>query len=100
HTIFSRDWSSDVCSSDLIDPRTEQPLRTLYLLAPSPEESEPAYRAAATAAEAIRRIGIPLEVEALPWTVLRERIGKGEFDAYARSEERRVGKEWRSRGSQ
>src|SRR5690606_3799449 len=31
HTRFSRDWSSDVCSSDLIDPSSAGPLADLTL---------------------------------------------------------------------
>src|SRR5690606_39800437 len=29
HTRFSRDWSSDVCSSDLMDPRVENLIGSL-----------------------------------------------------------------------
>src|SRR5436309_11601970 len=59
HTRFSRDWSSDVCSSDLIDSR--QLVRT-------------------------RRMATPPNVSRLT-------------SALIRSEERRVGKECRSRWS-
>src|SRR5207302_5962802 len=64
HTRFSRDWSSDVCSSDL---------------ARGPVRGGDPTRAAADAAHA-RRAG-------------------GARPARARSEERRVGKECRSRWS-
>src|SRR5690606_39766188 len=31
HTRFSRDWSSDVCSSDLVDPPAATPQATLRM---------------------------------------------------------------------
>src|SRR5690606_39970639 len=73
HTRFSRDWSSDVCSSDLVTPIPVQALRILvrhgfrlpHTLANNGTPSHPGIRA--IVAEAFR------------------------------SEERRVGKECRSR---
>src|SRR5690606_40497320 len=43
HTRFSRDWSSDVCSSDLDDnPRTESPQQIVKdILAGVPAEAQP-----------------------------------------------------------
>src|SRR5690606_40371155 len=92
HTRFSRDWSSDVCSSDLATPKApafcpataERPHR---LLTPSPNRLSP------------RR--------ANPKVALRWYRGNGGarspgtsffLEPDPRSEERRVGKECRSRG--
>src|SRR5205809_7565393 len=72
HTRCSRDWSSDVCSSDLLGRSVEQPFARYgeeRLLYRPPERARPAHM---TQAEAAQR-GI-------------------------RSEERRVGKEGRDRG--
>src|SRR5436309_856085 len=78
HTRFSRDWSSDVCSSDLVGQD-----RVLVI-------------------EAARHVAADLI--AYPFGLLGERrrrgrqrrIGRGAL-AEQRSEERRVGKEWWSR---
>src|SRR5438067_10065787 len=77
HTRSKRDWSSDVCSSDLLDKRF--PAMSLFdWLRPSPRKSS-----AELLAEA------------------RELATQGRFAealrTYRRSEERRVGKECRSR---
>src|SRR2546429_7184175 len=85
HTRCSRDWSSDVCSSDLQDLDTtsiEQVLHTqralfCYLLEPAPKSPS-------TTRTIVSRLSI------------NARRCKG---AYCRSEERRVGKECRSRWS-
>src|SRR5690606_41695056 len=71
HTRFSRDWSSDVCSSDL-DPAT------------------------ATCSPAVEPPGRAQRVRE---TVARVRAGEATALPHGRSEERRVGKEWRSRGA-
>src|SRR5437867_7965327 len=85
HTRSYGDWSSDVCSSDLsrtgrgplTRPRARQPAA-----APRPEGDRRSSRAA--------RVGTP------------NRTGRGEHPRYHpavdRSEERRVGKEWRGGG--
>src|SRR5690606_39799241 len=95
HTRFSRDWSSDVCSSDL---------------AP---ESDVERRVAALFGEVLgaERVGLDDDFfdrggHSLLATQLVARI-RAEFDVQlplralfeARSEERRVGKECRSRGA-
>src|SRR5207247_5291260 len=67
HTSSTRDWSSDVCSSDLSGPR---------------RGGAPSHRFGGGAATAARSASVPR-----PPT------------ARARSEERRVGKECKSRGS-
>src|SRR5690606_40950557 len=78
HTRFSRDWSSDVCSSDLmlaadVFARIDAMLGTFNPL--------------------MLRTGSKPEIEdLLDKAKKRAKSGKGE-----RSEERRVGKEWRAR---
>src|SRR5690606_39791302 len=72
HTRFSRDWSSDVCSSDLDTAAG-------HLLA-----------------AAVRARGIAVETGANTRAIQ----GDGRVTGVTRSEERRVGKECRSRWSQ
>src|SRR2546429_2808287 len=82
HTRCSRDWSSDVCSSDLSQKCPRQEVETPNLLGPPlrPEDS---------ARSLLQEVSGRLHVRhrPSPW-FLR-----------ARSEERRVGKECRSRWS-
>src|SRR3712207_7857216 len=83
HTRYWRDWSSDVCSSDLF-------------------EREPDERHAADVADASRlALGGRSRGSPLGHVVdeLEVRHGGGVALARARSEERRVGKECRSRWS-
>src|SRR5690606_41092727 len=88
HTRFSRDWSSDVCSSDLI--------RALHQL---DQAGSRVFRAAEFAVALIiaemlnlRKILFP----AFPYFLLHAGINDARRDR--RSEERRVGKESRARG--
>src|SRR5437899_10107395 len=82
HTRCLSDWSSDVCSSDLVEGDNEAGL---------------GYRLTQQWATA------GIDLQGLTMAVLGGRfIGFAAFDTVAdanRSEERRVGKEWRSRGS-
>src|SRR5690606_39632466 len=80
HTRFSRDWSSDVCSSDL-----NARLESLHVLVANPNR----IRAHGEAEEVDTRGGLA----AFMGLVLIQREHQG-----PRSEERRVGKECRSRG--
>src|SRR5690349_23747802 len=86
HTRSLRDWSSDVCSSDLVDDRRQRlgaALRPLQQLAEVPEEDDeqhPGQGAHHGGAEDGRAVG-------------------GDVVQDLRSEERRVGKECRSRWS-
>src|SRR5690606_40551577 len=86
HTRFSRDWSSDVCSSDLktVDPPPEIAARI---------RREQAAVAAAREADDPRTD--------FTETFMRPLQGRvsGRFGNQRRSEERRVGKEGRSRWS-
>src|SRR5690606_39300376 len=82
HTRFSRDWSSDVCSSDLL--REKQKLRTMYGVL---ERQFRRYYE-----EADRRPGVTGDYLL---QILESRLDNVVWRA--RSEERRVGKEWRGR---
>src|SRR5690349_25132555 len=74
HTISLRDWSSDVCSSDLLPALNT--LRILIVLA--------TWKAGAKGREGVTGSGLPGVLQAMQNT---------------RSEERRVGKERRSRST-
>src|SRR5690606_39490633 len=94
HTRFSRDWSSDVCSSDLIyldylQNRKGQTIASVYSVRPVPGA----------------QVSAPLD-----WNELDKDISPSKFtiknmpariekrgDLFKRSEERRVGKEGRCR---
>src|SRR5206468_9173741 len=98
HTRSDRDWSSDVCSSDLIDiDLTTVPTAIFALsneagriLSTIPQENRPAL-------ETIRGTGIVPAVGADGSGALILHLeGGGELTI--RSEERRVGKEGRCRG--
>src|SRR5690606_41140683 len=84
HTRFSRDWSSDVCSSDLEVGSAEGNSASAAAL--SPRGGAP--RGGRPGAEVGRRIG-GRNAQGVSATCLTP----------LRSEERRVGKEGRSRGS-
>src|SRR5690606_40871983 len=90
HTRFSRDWSSDVCSSDLLLTETRRRL----------EEAKPADVAA------VRALDHPVvafserlrEADAALRAFLHEHMYRHDrVNRMTRSEERRVGKEWRTR---
>src|SRR5207302_6902436 len=86
HTRFSRDWSSDVCSSDLTSPTTLLLLQALR-------------NRAATKGSVVGLVLIAPAVdftEALMWQCFPAKVKREIED---RSEERRVGKEWRWRWS-
>src|SRR5690606_40516626 len=88
HTRFSRDWSSDVCSSDLgkVEEAAQSYEKVLTL---DPGDAE-----ALQAMDALyRRTGHWEELIG----VFRRRIDLVEDAAQRRSEERRVGKERRTR---
>src|SRR5690606_40150888 len=82
HTRFSRDWSSDVCSSDLYSEYSmQQNGGERWLLA---------QHGASAMWPRVRQFLSDYRVP-----VARESATLGELET--RSEERRVGKEWRSR---
>src|SRR5690606_40632167 len=98
HTRFSRDWSSDVCSSDLIVVRLDDEViaehprffgRDRMILDPWH------YLPVLAKKPGALRNGAPFQDWDLPPALarLRRKLGTGD-----RSEERRVGKEGRARG--
>src|SRR5207302_7766780 len=89
HTRFSRDWSSDVCSSDLVlrDPRFGVGIDEASLMLAMTRDGP----------------GIATMVELSRWMLFRDppdhtRLRGLVSKAFTprRSEERRVGKEWRT----
>src|SRR5690606_40668167 len=77
HTRFSRDWSSDVCSSDLAPPDGV------------PIQEDPAFRPRPKLRRSATRAAFSPHIPCTPPP-----------GGVARSEERRVGKEWRYRLTQ
>src|SRR5690606_41045565 len=86
HTRFSRDWSSDVCSSDLEDDRGDEEV---------PED--PVVARIATVAWG--RQGQLVHCGGTRWTLLRVCRCSPPGAIRRRSEERRVGKERGTRGA-
>src|SRR5436309_4023092 len=86
HTRFSRDWSSDVCSSDLLDVQTLRIMRSVIV-----ELCET--RLTLDEILAVVQIAIVRRNPEVAITLF------GTRHLFARSEERRVGKEWSSRRS-
>src|SRR5690606_40537603 len=97
HTRFSRDWSSDVCSSDL-GGRAFLPMEvalldsTLDTLGVPREGQVPAYKIGPKGLDLIKRF------EGLSLTAYPDPGTGGKPWTIGRSEERRVGKECRYRG--
>src|SRR5690606_39440588 len=99
HTRFSRDWSSDVCSSDL-KKNVDRYSSCLYAIGMSAEEDFEIFLVSAPGLESVlceeaRAKGF---AEATP--VTGGVTIRGGWPEVWRSEERRVGKESRDRGSQ
>src|SRR5690606_39461617 len=95
HTRFSRDWSSDVCSSDLWSGgnRCFACSHTFYAFT-YPRHFTLAHRLATI------RGGNPRLCVPVRWYVFIAKLAKVKTTRFLdRSEERRVGKERRSRGS-
>src|SRR5690606_39643326 len=92
HTRFSRDWSSDVCSSDLATTVVDD-LKNLF------GEVEGMSKALTEKLEALKETierGEKITEKALEELQQWENEEEAKFD---RSEERRVGKEYRERRS-
>src|SRR5207253_8365589 len=94
HTSWPRDWSSDVCSSDLL--RLTQLVEELLLLARADASVDTPLLASEVEAvpeeSAHREPPVELDHAVLQMVrQLRRRL--------SRSEERRVGKEWRAGGA-
>src|SRR5690606_41157660 len=95
HTRFSRDWSSDVCSSDL-----ERKIREIYIvhLRPASEAGSKVdfgirYIATDGRRGLVRLVDSTHLVHGAHLLLVQQQKGNGAF----RSEERRVGKECRRR---
>src|SRR5687768_18254006 len=86
HTRCSRDWSSDVCSSDLLLPA-------------GGEELDRERAAAVVRADGQRDAGEPQRARGHGEPEAPPLLARGVLAAEVRSEERRVGKECRSRWS-
>src|SRR3712207_8242035 len=85
HTRYWRDWSSDVCSSDLITFETLTTLVNMLNAGVHPQIPEKGSLGASGDLAPLAHMVLPM-------------LGLGEAE-YKRSEERRVGKECRSRWS-
>src|SRR5207253_4469899 len=86
HTRWPRDWSSDVCSSDL----AQEPLVKEFGAAKSDEERQ-------AVVARLPKLAAPFAAKAI---ALAEEDLKNPVAIRCRSEERRVGKECRSRRAQ
>src|SRR5207253_4610133 len=98
-TRWPRDWSSDVCSSDLVGFSANITWRfTVDTMAPSLSVTSPDYaltRNATTTVSGTTEVGATVTVNGATTGV---NATTGAFSRTIRSEERRVGKEWRGRG--
>src|SRR5690606_39565674 len=96
HTRFSRDWSSDVCSSDLRVDLTDK-VGQLY---PNKQEFKEAWPAVVRGTAIGSALGIlpggGAVLSSFASYTLEKKLSK-EPERFGRSEERRVGKEWESR---
>src|SRR5207253_3640640 len=97
---WPRDWSSDVCSSDLVPPARDRHLVQAQLA--SVEEPEQFDVLEARLAERLELPGavflhVPRVAGPLAVGCESEHIWRAHVGGAARSEERRVGKEWWSR---
>src|SRR5690606_40036554 len=89
HTRFSRDWSSDVCSSDL---RTGEAAASDASRPPATVEILAAGARSSAAKAAVERAKVVAEAV----NATRDLVNAAPNDLYPRSEERRVGKAWRT----
>src|SRR5438445_9255836 len=83
HTRYWRDWSSDVCSSDLLQYHDQQPV----VFSRHRRPGDRMHADPRSGDGALRRGWHP-----------RRRPDRPRLGGRERSEERRVGKEWRGRG--
>src|SRR5690606_40665837 len=97
---FSRDWSSDVCSSDLLDERrrvTSRRRRAAKSRAVGRVEDQPEapQQQGGLKEEKEKEMAMELELEVEDKTFSQQ--DRSATERQRRSEERRVGKEWRLR---
>src|SRR5690606_40249195 len=92
HTRFSRDWSSDVCSSDLDHVVVGQDVAVFGDEKARPDPTRHGAFPGLLRLAAPRHARHARRVEIRPEEPAEQLVGIG-----PRSEERRVGKEWRSR---
>src|SRR5206468_8170441 len=92
HTRSDRDWSSDVCSSDLIEEGKLSPFDPVAKFIPAFEAAR-VYRTGPAAAF----VTAPATEPMLVWHLLTHTSGLTYGFYFTRSEERRVGKECRYR---
>src|SRR5690606_39761257 len=93
HTSCSRDWSSDVCSSDL---KLEQLRSAEAQPEPQPEPGAALWVSVTGPRRGVRRIGREFTAEPVTLSVTEDELDALKADhrlTIARSEERRVGKE-------
>src|SRR5206468_9917401 len=96
HTRSDRDWSSDVCSSDLVFLAATKAKNAKNALAFLSGIDEPATQLAFSKAKGSIPVVHDVDVSSLP---AYQRMSTRAFwtSPVLRSEERRVGKEWRCR---
>src|SRR5690606_40236914 len=93
HTRFSRDWSSDVCSSDLVIQRSHPGIGPDNLVLS--DRHTKVFRSGS--AEVVDFILADTDLAEITFEILVGRANQGKVVLVRRSEERRVGKECRSR---
>src|SRR5690606_40256847 len=99
-TRFSRDWSSDVCSSDLNDPEYQEQLSKQQREAELLQEMKEREANRFSVQKASMTKGIFNTIKAKDSESFIKAIVDEDITVYAgRSEERRVGKECRARWS-
>src|SRR5207302_8214955 len=94
HTRFSRDWSSDVCSSDLFVNGTVSGASNITVCGPAGSAVPSGYGCSTTWDPTQGMLGLVV-VNPTNAATAFNRNGNGELDLTLRSEERRVGKEGR-----
>src|SRR5207253_5866574 len=98
HTRWPRDWSSDVCSSDLTGAYAAD-----FQLTPDEarraEAREVVIRSALDAGQRRGTVRAAIQIDAPPAVVFQVMMSCADAVQYVRSEERRVGKECGARWS-
>src|SRR5690606_39719027 len=95
HTRFSRDWSSDVCSSDLTAYQTLDVVRAM-----EQDAQLPLTNLRVDGGMVANKLLMQFQADMLDVQVIAPKVTETTALGAARSEERRVGKEGRSRWSE